>query len=304
MWMVAAAGAEAQPSPATCNAAIASPLAAAREPFTFRLRQCGARGEAAVVELLRALRNERDTLVLLKADYHAAGVYSEALFAEAVTLASDDGASPEARILALDIVLRHATPSMRLNLESFAALLSGARAGQLAWCVAFTASQPGVSDAGRPSDARRRSAMMLDALAASKSAPVPVKRVAECVRQRLSDIPRIVDPSLIDVRYSCDNTFIVNAQRSPWGTTAEAVTTPNGPRRRFAIHPTAETVITLEEPTDLQLFLNGVPALRVEHGRKSCAAAAFRRRNQPIPATIDTLDGWAKNRRKPRGGSE
>lgn len=271
---------------ATALQALGAGSVQSRPPFA--LRRCGTSAADAVARAFRGAAQNADTVVWAELYALSVQVLDGRMIDAAEAIARDQTASTPARVVAMSALVTAYRPGAFILLRWRSLLESNFAPGQQ--CVQVMTPGPEVFGV-LPTGLGPRIAKAFDMIAAEEATPSVVRALAKCARRTITDY--YTPPSQLAAAYVCDNRFAVTTSAQPTDGVRMRVGGESG-LRLLAQLTSAPMVIRLSRVQDLQLFINDQLVASTHHGRVSCVANAYRKAGRAIPASVDTLAGWAR----------
>jgi hypothetical protein len=261
------------PSSKECAAAAAALSAGARDGAGWeRLPECGALGGRALATAFRSARNETDTDYLGHLYGAMAALRDPHVFASALEVMQDPGASSAARATAILVAVAQHHRGWGLPLQvSFADAVT-ASPGESCRIVAVAGDPEYRSATSLPADYVQQLGKALDRVVADASTPPLVRSFAGCGRRAIvGALAASVPTSAIRLSYVCGNRFrATNRSSEPINVSYEVSGTKD--RRDFTIAPQGETTFTTERRGLTRLFYQGKVVQTISNaGKPRCS---------------------------------
>lgn len=258
------------PTPAECQAGVDSLIAGARSAATWQhVSFCGASGAAALVTRLPALSSETDTVYLTGIMGAANVVKDTALLRAAGLLARNAGATSQARIAALGIVLAQYTPSANiLGMRGWAGTLGSARGSD---CRLGTGGDYDYAyEAPQPPDSLQRIAAELDSVELRTGETALMRDLARCARGMVDEVPAGVPVAALTLTYVCGTTFQVSNSSARPAELTYSVSSEPGETYDVFVRPGASTRFSTMRAGTVDLYQNGVVVRTLKSVGRSC----------------------------------
>ena len=260
------------PSSAAC-AAFADTLASAGPASDGwqGLSACGGTGGSAIGSAVLTAAGTNDSLALLNLWQVSRDIRDAAIFNAAISTAQNSSASAEARVIAWLIALAQHEPGYD-------------RRPTVAWGTLVMSPPPSdcglrpdgapvefVSAGALPANYLTTLASATEAAYKGTTAPQPVKTIARCVRELISDMaPVRVPNSALKLTYMCGNRFRVRNTGTEWIDVSWDVYN-TADRGDLSVGPGADEFFTTEVKGTTRLFYFGALVQTKANGGTVCS---------------------------------
>jgi hypothetical protein len=164
-----------------------------------------------LVPALRSARLVSDVDYLYALTVQAADVRDASIFAAALALAEDSGATTKARAAAVLVTIAQLGSSIDFHQLSRGALLTDPLPATGLCGPRIAGSHGPIERTPLPSDAERRAARVIDRLTYGAGTPALLRNLARCSRTGFgADIPPQVDLGGVSLEYVCGTTFRIH----------------------------------------------------------------------------------------------
>lgn len=257
-------------TPEECLAAVSALESGARDGMGWsRLPACGSEGAAALGRAVKRARLETDSTYLLSLLSAANRIRDAQLLSAGLNVAEDNGASQPARVLALLVLLGQYDNGLGFPMTVSWHDLTMVPRGS-ACRLASNPEAMYASDDGLSADGLQRTATVTERIARQRANSAVIRDLASCVRQAISDsVPESINPSLIQLRYICDNKFGVRNHSDEWIDASYAVAGTSD-RGDLTVAPKDETPFVTDTAGTTQLFYQGRVVASMANKGKSC----------------------------------
>lgn len=257
-------------TPEECQAAVSALESGARESAKWsRLPACGSKGAAALGRAVMHARLETDSIYLLSLLSAANRTRGAQLLSAGLNVAEDNGASQPARVMALLVLLGQYDNALAFPMSITWHDLTTVPRGQ-ACRLTSNPEATYASDEGSSPEGLQRTATVTERIARQRASSAVIRDLALCVRQAISDsVPESINPSLIQLRYICDNKFGVRNHSDKWIDVSYSVTGTND-HGDLTAAPKAETPFVTDTAGTTQLFYQGRVVASMANKGKAC----------------------------------
>jgi hypothetical protein len=251
-----------------------------RAPALAVLRQnplasCPDAGPAALAAAVQRASAETDTTYLAWLAGRAGLLTHPAVFAAALRLAGDRGATVESRAAGLLVLGGQNGAGGEINGTGWGALLVEPVPNAARGCFMSLrpiCGGPAPASAPLPGDAKRQAAVVVDRIRTDPAEPALLRTLARCVRPAVArGVPPQVDVSGVRLRYLCGNWFRIHnptVETLMFGFAAEKT----GERSNISVFPGGERMFATAAPSTVRLYYDGRLIQTTAHGGTACPA--------------------------------
>lgn len=258
-----------RPKPAACREAAKILVDRTNDDWRWQiLASCGRAGGRELARALQEARSETDPAYLERLYGAMAPIRDPDVFAAALAVMQDDGASAEARATAILIAVRQ--HNYRVGLPLNLSLTEALQSGQCR-LVPYTTHGSYRSSTPLPADYQTQLGKALLHLSAAPDTPGLVKTFVDCSRTATQGaIADAVPASAIRLSYVCGNRYQVD-NRSTESVQLSYQVSGTKHKGGFAVHPKASFTFTARGEGDLSLYHRGKLVQTMQNRRKSCS---------------------------------